>query len=70
VSLGKEVGLGPGHIVLDGDPVGTQPLTAAPPHFRPMTIVAKRSHISAIAELLFNLVSLSNMFAVIDFTVM
>jgi len=22
--LGKEVGLGPGHIVLDGDPVGTQ----------------------------------------------
>jgi len=21
--LGKEVGLGPGHIVLDGDPVGT-----------------------------------------------
>jgi len=23
--LGKEVGLGPGHIVLDGDPVGTQP---------------------------------------------
>jgi len=24
--LGKEVGLGPGHVVLDGDPVGTQPL--------------------------------------------
>jgi len=23
--LGKEVDLGPGHIVLDGDPVGTQP---------------------------------------------
>jgi len=23
--LGKVVGLGPGHIVLDGDPVGTQP---------------------------------------------
>jgi len=23
--LGKEVGLSPGHIVLDGDPVGTQP---------------------------------------------
>jgi len=22
--LGNEVGLGPGHIVLDGDPVGTQ----------------------------------------------
>jgi len=49
--LGKEVGLGPGHIVLDGDPVGTQS-TAAPPHFRPMPIVAKRSLISATAELL------------------
>jgi len=49
--LGKEVGLGPGHTVLDGDPVGTQPPTAAPPHFRPMPIVAKRSPISATAEL-------------------
>jgi len=28
--LGKEVGLGPGHIVLDGDPA---PPTTAPPHF-------------------------------------
>jgi len=46
--LGKEVGLGPGHIVLDGDPA---PTTAAP-HFRPMPIVAKRSPISATAELL------------------
>jgi len=35
--FGKEVGLSPGHIVLDGDPVGTQPPTAAPPHFRPMS---------------------------------
>ena len=34
--LGKEVGLVPGHIVLDGDPVGTQSSIAAPPHFRPM----------------------------------
>ena len=50
--LGKDVGLSPGHIVLDGDPVGTQPPTAAPPHFRPMLIVAKRSPISATAELL------------------
>jgi len=46
--LGKEVGLGPGHIVLDGDPAPT----AAPPHFRPMPIVAKRSPISATAEVL------------------
>jgi len=53
--LGKEVGLGSGHIVLDGDPVGTQPPTAAPPHFRPMPIVAKRSPISATAELLLRL---------------
>jgi len=50
--LDKVVGLGPGHIVLDGDPVGTQHPTAAPPHFRPMPIVAKRSPISATAELL------------------
>jgi len=50
--LGKDVGLGPGHIVLDGDPVGTQSPTVAPPHFRPMPIVAKRSPISATAELL------------------
>jgi len=47
--LGKEVGLGPGHIVLDGDPA----LIAAPPHFRPMPIVAIRLPISATAELLF-----------------
>ena len=50
--LGKVVGLGPGYIVLDGDPVGTQPPTAAPPHFWHMPIVAKRSPISATAELL------------------
>jgi len=50
--LGKVVGPCPGHIVLDGDPVGTQSPTAAPPHFRPMRIVAKRSPISATAELL------------------
>ena len=45
-----EVGLSPGHIVLDGDPAPT----AAPPHFWPMPIVAKRSPISATAELLFS----------------
>ena len=48
--LGKVIGLGPGHMVLDGDPAPT----AAPPHFRPMPIVAKQSPISANAELLFN----------------
>jgi len=52
IPLGKEIGLGPGHIMLAGDPVGAQPPTAAPPHFRLMPIVAKRSPISATAELL------------------
>ena len=33
--LVKEVGLGPGHIVLDGDPVGTQPLQQPLPTFGP-----------------------------------
>jgi len=54
--LGTEVGLGPGDIVLDGDP--------APPRkgartvvrtFRPMSIVAKLSPVSATAELLYSL---------------
>ena len=40
MSIGKEVGLGPGHIVLDGDPVGTQRPTAALPNFQPISIVA------------------------------
>jgi len=47
--LGKEVGLGPGHFVLDGDPAPT----AAPSHFRPMPTVAKWSPISAAADHLF-----------------
>jgi len=49
-----EVGLGPGDIVLDGDPAppATEGGTAAPPTFRPMSIVAKRSPISATAKLL------------------
>jgi len=52
--LGKEADLGPGHIVLDGDPVGTQwPLNQPLPTFWPMSIVAKRSPISATAEFLF-----------------
>jgi len=52
MKLGVQVGLGPGHIVFDGDPAPT----AAPTHFRPMPIVAKWSPISATAELLlFNL---------------
>ena len=39
IKLGMEVGLGPGHIVLDGDPAA--PKGAQPPNFRPMSVVAK-----------------------------
>jgi len=51
--LRTEVGLCPGDIVLDGDaasppPNGAQQLLS----FRPMSVVAKRSPISATAELL------------------
>jgi len=50
---GMEVDLGPGHIVLDGDPASPQRGTAALPLlFRPISIVAKRLPISATAELL------------------
>jgi len=50
--LGTDVGLGPGDSVLDGDPAPTERGTAAAT-FRPMSVVAKRSPISATAELLF-----------------
>jgi len=54
MTLGTEAGLGPGHIVLDGHPApprkeAQQP---PPPTFRLMFIAAKRSPISATAELL------------------
>jgi len=49
--LGTEVDLGPGHIVLNRDPAHPTESTAATPTFRPMSIVAKRSPISATAEL-------------------
>jgi len=50
--LGTEVDLGPGHIVLDGVPAFREMGTVAfPPSFRPMSIVATRSPISATAEL-------------------
>ena len=44
--LRTEVGLGPGDILLHGDPA------RPPPNFRFMSVVAKRSPISATAELL------------------
>ena len=55
VSLGTEVGLGPGNIMLDGDPAPPTERSTAAPAFRPMSVVAKRSPISAIAELLFHI---------------
>jgi len=52
--LGKEVDLGPGDITLDGDPAPAhrKGLGSPPPTFGPMSIVAKRSPVSATAELL------------------
>jgi len=54
--LGREVGLSPGDIVLDGD-LASHALkghsTPASPTFRPMSIVAKRSPISATVEIVF-----------------
>jgi len=41
MKLGMQVGIGPGHVVLDGDPA---PFSkgAQSPNFRPMSVVAKR----------------------------
>jgi len=50
--LGTEVGLGLGDTVLDGDPAPPWKGTQQPPTFRAMSIVAKRSPISATAQLL------------------
>jgi len=58
--LDTEVGLGSGDIVLDGDPAPpTEKGTVARPHFRPMSIVAKRSPISATAALLFGVATVN-----------
>ena len=42
MSLGVEVGLGPGDFVLDGDPAPPPQKGGGAPHFRPMFTVAKR----------------------------
>jgi len=42
MALGMEVGVVPGHIVLDGDPAPLLKKGAEPPNFRPIFIVAKR----------------------------
>ena len=54
MSFGMEVGLAPGHIVLDGDPAPSRPERGtSAPTFRHMSVVAKRSPISVTAELFF-----------------
>jgi len=47
--LGVEIELGPGHIVLNGDPAPPPERVTAAPSFRRMSIVAKRSPISSAA---------------------
>jgi len=49
--IGTAVELGPGDIVLDGDPVPPAKGAQQPPSFRPMSIVT-RSPMSSTAELL------------------
>jgi len=44
-ALGTEVGLGPGDVVLDGDPAPL-PKKVTAPSFRPMSIVAMVAHLS------------------------
>ena len=42
IKLGMEVGLGPGHFVLDGDPAPPPQKGAEPSNFRLIFIVTKR----------------------------
>jgi len=42
MKLGTQIGLGRGHIVLDGDPASLPKRGGGAPHFQPMSIVAKR----------------------------
>ena len=45
MKLGKQVGLGPGHNVLDGDPAFPPPKGhSPPPNFRPISVAAKCLH--------------------------
>ena len=43
MSLRTEIGLGPGDIVLDGDPALPEGKSTEAPTFRPLSIVVKRS---------------------------
>jgi len=46
LAVGMEVGLGPGHIVLDGDLAPLPKKGAQPANFRPLPIVPKRLDVS------------------------
>jgi len=54
--LGTKVCLGPGDIVLDGNPAPSKKGRSTPT-FRPVSIMAKRSRMSATAELLLKVIS-------------
>jgi len=41
MKLGIQVGLGPGHTVLDGDPAPSPKVARPLPNFRPISVVAK-----------------------------
>ena len=41
MKLGMQVGLGPGHIVLDPNPAPPPPKGHSPPNFRPISVAAK-----------------------------
>ena len=49
--LGVEVGLGPRHIVLDGDPVPLPIKGAQPPNFRPVFVVADEHLLADVRQL-------------------
>ena len=51
--LGREVGLGPSDILLDGDPAPVPKKEAQPSNFWPMSVVGERSPILVTAEHLF-----------------
>jgi len=51
MALGVEVGFGPGHIALDGDPATLPKKGAEPPKFRPVSVVAKRLDASRKMEI-------------------
>ena len=68
MKLGTEVGLGPGHIVLDGDPA-PPPQRSTAPNFRRLSIVAKRSPISATAEQLSEFVIIQLFMALLGFSI-